>query len=61
MAWCGRWRGSISPGTPARWHEVARFPNRFQNKCVGETTAEYEFLPNGQVRVTNACRQATAP
>lgn len=41
-----------------RWHEVARFPNRFQNKCVGETTAEYELLPNGQVRVTNACRQA---
>ena len=41
-----------------RWHEVARFPNRFQNKCVAETTAEYELLPNGQIRVVNSCRQA---
>jgi apolipoprotein D and lipocalin family protein len=41
-----------------RWYEVARFPNRFQAKCTGETTADYELLPNGQVRVVNACRQA---
>ena len=41
-----------------RWHEVARFPNRFQAKCAGETTADYELLPNGQVRVVNACRRA---
>ena len=41
-----------------RWHEVARFPNRFQDKCVAENTAEYEMLPNGQVRVVNTCRQA---
>jgi apolipoprotein D and lipocalin family protein len=41
-----------------RWHEVARFPNRFQAKCAAETTADYELLPNGQVRVVNACRRA---
>jgi apolipoprotein D and lipocalin family protein len=41
-----------------RWHEVARFPNRFQAKCVGETTADYEPLPDGQIRVVNACRRA---
>lgn len=41
-----------------RWHEVARFPNRFQNKCIAETTAEYELLPNGQIQVVNSCRQA---
>jgi apolipoprotein D and lipocalin family protein len=41
-----------------RWHEVARFPNRFQKKCVAETTADYELLSNGQIRVVNACRQA---
>ena len=41
-----------------RWHEVARFPNRFQAKCAGETTADYELLADGQVRVVNACRRA---
>ena len=38
-----------------RWHEVARLPNRFQADCVGETTADYTLLPNGQVRVVNSC------
>ncbi|MES2306983.1 MAG: lipocalin family protein [Gemmatimonadota bacterium] len=41
-----------------RWYEVARFPNRFQNQCVAATTADYELLPNGEVRVTNACRKS---
>jgi apolipoprotein D and lipocalin family protein len=41
-----------------RWHEVARFPNRFQAKCARETTADYELLPGGQIRVVNACRRA---
>jgi apolipoprotein D and lipocalin family protein len=41
-----------------RWHEVARFPNRFQAQCAGETTADYELLPNGQMRVVNRCRRA---
>lgn len=40
------------------WYEVARFPNRFQAKCRGETTATYEPLPNGELRVVNACRDA---
>lgn len=41
-----------------RWYEVARFPNRFQRRCACETTAEYELLANGQMRVINSCRQA---
>ena len=41
-----------------RWYEVARFPNRFQAKCTGETTADYELLPGGEVRVVNSCRRA---
>ncbi len=41
-----------------RWHEIARCPNRFQAKCVGETTADYDLLPDGQIRVVNACRKA---
>lgn len=41
-----------------RWHEVARFPNRFQAKCAGETTADYALLTDGQIRVVNTCRRA---
>lgn len=41
-----------------RWYEVARLPNSFQAKCTGETTADYELLPGGQIRVVNQCRQA---
>jgi len=40
------------------WYEVARFPNRFQARCLGETTATYEPLPNGELRVVNSCRDA---
>lgn len=40
------------------WHEVARFPNKFQAKCLAETVATYELLPNGQIRVVNSCRVA---
>lgn len=39
------------------WHEVARLPNRFQNKCVGAVTATYELVDGG-IRVVNACRGA---
>ena len=41
-----------------RWHEIARFPNSFQRKCARETTAEYELLPGGDIRVVNLCRGA---
>jgi apolipoprotein D and lipocalin family protein len=40
------------------WHEIARFPNRFQARCQEETTATYEPLPNGELRVVNTCRDA---
>lgn len=40
------------------WYEVARLPNSFQRRCRGETTAEYEPLPNGETRVVNRCRGA---
>ncbi len=41
-----------------RWYEVARFPNWFEKKCVAETTADYTLLPDGGIRVVNACRTA---
>ncbi len=41
-----------------RWYEVARLPNRFERQCVAETTADYQLLPNGELRVINSCRTA---
>ena len=39
-----------------RWYEIARLPNFFQRKCVGDVSADYGPLPNGQVSVVNRCR-----
>jgi apolipoprotein D and lipocalin family protein len=41
-----------------RWYEIAKFPNRFQRDCAGNTTATYSALPDGRVKVVNRCRQA---
>lgn len=38
------------------WYEVARFPNRFQQKCLGEVTATYSLVPDNEMKVVNACR-----
>ena len=38
------------------WYEIARLPNRFQEKCAGEVVAAYELRPDGRVTVTNRCR-----
>ena len=40
------------------WYEIAKFPNRFQRKCVGFTKATYTALPDGRVQVENRCRLA---
>ncbi len=37
------------------WHEIAKFPNRFQRGC-GCTTATYALRPDGKVSVVNRCR-----
>jgi len=39
------------------WYQVAWFPNRFQRRCVSDTTATYRLLPEGLVEVTNRCRR----
>lgn len=39
-----------------RWYEIARLPNRFQNKCAGEVMAEYQPRPEGGFVVINRCR-----
>lgn len=40
------------------WYEVARMPNRFQRRCIGEVSATYRRLPHGEVEVINRCREA---
>jgi apolipoprotein D and lipocalin family protein len=46
---------------PARyvgeWFEIARLPNRFQNKCAGDVVARYTARPEGGFTVVNRCRE----
>lgn len=39
------------------WYEIARYPNRFQRKCIGNTTATYTARPDGQIDVVNRCKR----
>jgi len=40
------------------WYEIAKFPNDFQKKCVGDTSAGYTLRDDGRVDVINRCRTA---
>lgn len=40
-----------------RWYEIAKYPNRFQKRCAGDTTATYNLKPNGRIEVVNQCRK----
>jgi apolipoprotein D and lipocalin family protein len=40
------------------WYEIAKFPNSFQKKCAGFTTATYSLRQDGRVDVVNRCRRA---
>jgi apolipoprotein D and lipocalin family protein len=40
-----------------RWYEIAMLPNRFQKRCVSDTSAHYELREDGRVDVTNRCRR----
>ncbi|NVO07983.1 MAG: lipocalin family protein [Rhodoferax sp.] len=39
------------------WYEIAKYPNRFQKKCVADTRADYQLQASGTVQVTNRCRK----
>src|SRR6478672_3704060 len=41
-----------------KWHEIARFPNKFQEKCVSNVTADYALRTDGELDVVNRCRRA---
>lgn len=38
-----------------RWYEIGKYPNRFQKKCVANTTANYTVKKNGRIEVLNQC------
>ena len=38
-----------------KWFEIARYPNKFQSKCVGNTTATYTVRADGKIDVFNQC------
>lgn len=38
-----------------KWFEIARYPNKFQKQCVGNTTATYTVKNNDKVEVLNQC------
>lgn len=40
------------------WYEIARLPNRFEEKCAGDITAHYAPRPDGRITVTNRCRES---
>ncbi len=41
-----------------KWHEIMRFPNMFERRCVGDVTAEYSLMPDGMLSVVNRCRKS---
>ena len=38
-----------------KWFEIARYPNKFQKKCVANTTATYTLKADNSVEVVNHC------
>jgi apolipoprotein D and lipocalin family protein len=41
------------------WYEIARLPNKFQNRCAGNVTASYRLRPDGRIDVLNRCRTSS--
>jgi apolipoprotein D and lipocalin family protein len=41
-----------------KWFEVARLPNKFQNRCASDVVAHYTTRPDGGLNVVNQCRKA---
>ena len=40
------------------WHEITKYPNWFQKKCVSDTSADYSLQSDGSVKVVNRCKIA---
>lgn len=39
------------------WYEIARLPNRFEEKCAGDVTATYSLKSKNRLKVVNQCRK----
>ncbi|HJU54257.1 MAG TPA: lipocalin family protein [Pyrinomonadaceae bacterium] len=39
------------------WYEIARLPNRFEEKCAGDVTAHYSLTEAARLKVVNRCRK----
>lgn len=37
------------------WYEIAKYPNKSQKQCAGNTTATYNFKPDGEVEIVSRC------
>ena len=44
-----------------KWFEIARFPNSFQDECVGGVTAAYALRSDGRLDVINQCQTGSGP
>lgn len=42
-----------------KWYEIASIPQYFQQKCIGNTTAEYSAAEKGYIRILNSCDTKT--
>ena len=40
-----------------QWYEIARLPNRFEEKCAGDVTAQYTLVGADRLKVVNRCRR----
>jgi len=38
-----------------KWYEIGKYPNKFQKKCIANTTATYTLKENGRIEVSNNC------
>lgn len=45
-----------APRYMGRWYEIAKYPNRFQKKCVANIWAEYTLKDSGRIEVINRCQ-----
>ncbi|MGI9054591.1 MAG: lipocalin family protein [Pyrinomonadaceae bacterium] len=40
------------------WYELARYPNKFQDQCMSNVSAEYVVEKDGDITVINKCKTA---
>ena len=41
-----------------KWYEIARFPNKYQNRCTRDVVAQYSLRADGRIDVINQCRDS---